>query len=222
MLKKVVNLILVLLLLFCVFNVAKKAYNTYHNKITYEKIKLEKEQHKDDLINYLNEKDIDWITVTNTSIDYPIKTTDDNEYYLTHDINGSTNLGGAIFYDASSIPFKENNTIIYGHSMMDGSMFNNLHYFKNDINRFKKSEVIITRKNGEVLKYKPLGLYLTNDDWFFYNLNNISIKDAVKLIQKKSIYDIDVKYSDDSNIITLMTCSYEQNNERLFVFFISE
>ena len=222
MLKKVVNLILVLLLFFCVFNVAKKAYNAYYNKITYEKIKLEKEQHKDDLINYLNEKDIDWITVTNTSIDYPIKTTDDNEYYLTHDINGSPNLGGAIFYDANSIPFKENNTIIYGHSMMDGSMFNNLHYFKDDINRFKKSEVTIIRKNGQELKYKPLGLYLTNNDWFFLNLNSMSIKDAVELIKKKSIYNIDTKYNNDSNIITLMTCSYEQNNERLFVFFISE
>lgn len=222
MLKKIINLILVILLFFCMFNIIKKAYNTHHNKITYEKIKLEKEQHKDNLTNYLTKKDIDWITIPNTAIDYPIKTTDDNDYYLTRDADGSPNLGGAIFYDANSIPFEKNNTIIYGHSMTDGSMFNNLHYFKKDINKFKESTVIITKKNGEKLRYKPLGLYVTNNDWFYYNLNNMSIKEAVELIQKKSIYDIDVEYTDDSDIITLVTCSYEQKNGRLFVFFISE
>ena len=222
MLKKIVNLILVILLGFCIFNIGKKAYNTYNNKITYEKIKLEKEQQKNNLINYLNEKDIDWITIPNTSIDYPVKFPKDNEYYITRDVYGSPNLGGAIFYDAYNIPFENNNTIIYGHCMNDGSMFNNLHYFKRDIDRFKESEVIITRKNGEVLKYKPLGLYITNNDWFYQRLNNMNLKEAIELIQEKSIYDIDVNYSDDSEIITLMTCSYEQRNERLFTFFIRE
>ena len=42
------------------------------------------------------------------------------------------------------------------------------------------------------------------------------------MIQQYTKYDIDAEYDEDAEIIVLMTCSYENEGDRLFVFYISE
>ena len=213
MLKKFLNLLLIIILLFFLYEIGEKYYNDYINKRTYEVMQQNKE---------LKKYDYDWITIPGTYINYPIAWGKGNDYYLTHDINGVENKGGAIFYEEQEEPFVGTNTIIYGHSMNNGSMFNNLHLFRENQIKFINSKVIIERKNGETKVYKPLGVYITNKDFFYYTLDNMDIDDAVELIQSKSIYDINVEYTDKSDIITLMTCSYENKGGRLLVFYISE
>lgn len=213
MLKKFLNLLLIIILLFLLYEIGEKYYHNYINKITYEEMQRNKE---------LKKYDYDWITIPGTYIDYPIAWGKGNDYYVTHDINGVENKGGSIFYEEQEEPFVGTNTIIYGHSMKNGSMFNNLHIFRENQIEFINSKVIINRKNGETKIYKPLGLYITNNDFFYAKLDNMNVDEAVKLIQSKSIYDIKLEYTDASDIITLMTCSYENKGDRLFVFYISE
>lgn len=58
----------------------------------------------------------------------------DNEYYLTHDFNGSHNTSGTLFLDKNHpITADAQNLLIYGHNMRDGSMFGLLtHYQRAD------------------------------------------------------------------------------------------
>lgn len=196
-----------------------RAANTYTNKVTYDKVLKEKEEQ----IHNKEAREFDWIKINNTNINYPIVwKNQDNNYYLNHDIYGNQNNHGAIYYDGSNEPYSSHTTIIYGHCMKDGSMFNNLHIFKNSQEKFLNSELLIERKDGTDYIYKPLGLYVTNTDFFYHKLDDMKIDEAIKLIQEKSIYDMQVTYNEDTEIIVLMTCSYDNEGDRLFVFYISE
>ena len=66
-----------------------------------------------------------WIKVPGTVIDYPIAQSEtDNTYYLNHSVEHDENKAGAIFTeDYNAKTFEDPNTVIYGHGMANGSMF---------------------------------------------------------------------------------------------------
>ena len=75
----------------------------------------------------LSEKNSDivgWIRSQGTVINYPVVKGIDNEYYLTHLLDGTRNNKGTIFLDMRSAdPFNDFLTVMYGHRMKDKSMF---------------------------------------------------------------------------------------------------
>lgn len=215
-LKWFINIILIIIIIYYLYPIGEKAVNSYENKQTYKQALEEKEELKET-------KDSDWIIIPGTNINYPIMWKEqDNSYYLSHDIYGNESSHGAIFYDGSREPYSEHVTILYGHCMIDKSMFATLHYFREDESKFRESELTIERKDGSVNKYKPLGVYVTNDNFFYTKLHKMSLDEGVQMIQENSKYDIDAEYDEDAEIIVLMTCSYENEGDRLFVFYISE
>ena len=71
-----------------------------------------------------------WIYIPDSAIDYPIVQADDNEKYLSTDAYGNASKSGAIFLDCNnSVLMDDTKSIIYGHSMKDGSMFGTLKNF---------------------------------------------------------------------------------------------
>ena len=79
-----------------------------------------------------NEDVYAWITVPGTVIDYPIlQHATDNTYYLNYNIDGSYGYPGCIYTEnMNSKEFTDNNTVIYGHNMKNGTMFAGLHKFE--------------------------------------------------------------------------------------------
>ena len=58
---------------------------------------------------------------------YPVMQAEDNDYYLYRNPEGKWSINGSIFLDASSRPdFSDTAGVIYGHHMIDGSMFGRL------------------------------------------------------------------------------------------------
>lgn len=67
---------------------------------------------------------VGWIYCKDTQIDFPVLHGEDNDYYLHHTYDGEWTYSGSIFVDARNRRgFVDANTIVYGHSMLDGSMF---------------------------------------------------------------------------------------------------
>ena len=68
---------------------------------------------------------IGWLTIPHTPVDYPVVwTPSDPEHYLRRDFCGNPASGGTPFLDGRSQPQAEGqNLIVYGHNMLDGSMF---------------------------------------------------------------------------------------------------
>lgn len=76
-----------------------------------------------------------WIYIPNTNVDYPVvlHPTDDN-YYLNHNLDGSEGYPGCIYSESlNKKDFSDPNTVLYGHDMNDGSMFETLHKFEDNL-----------------------------------------------------------------------------------------
>ena len=220
-LKNVINILLIAVISISSWEIGQKQWEYYKAKKTYEDVQNEK-MRSIDTNDYLKEHDYDWITVEGTAIDYPVMTYTDNNFYINHDYQGNESNSGAIFYCSSDEPFDGKYTMLYGHSMKNGTMFNNLHYFQKDHQRFKESRLTIeTAENTKT--FKPFAYYVTNNNFFYKQIDNMETFDAVTLIKQNSDYFINgVEYNDNSHIVALYTCDYSIDNGRLIVFYISE
>lgn len=218
--KKLISNLLVATLSISIWEVGKKQVGYLENKKTYSSIQKEVEN-TGDIRTYLKEHKFDWIELSTTAINYPLMTASNNNYYLNHDYKGESSIGGAIYYNANDVPYNGSNTVIYGHSMRDGSMFNNLHYFQKDHKQFEESVLTISTSEGET-KYSPLAYYVTNDNFIYKDIDNMPIEEAVKVIEQNADYYIRGNYRNDQHIIALYTCDYSIDDGRLIVFYISQ
>lgn len=219
--RKMIKVALIATLSISCWEIGKKQISYKQSTVTYNKIEREK-NNTDNVQDFLAHNDFDWITITDTAINYPLVQGEDNNYYITHDYQGNDDIGGAIFYDAYDEPYNETITVIYGHSMRNGTMFNNLHYFQKDHNRFKNSKLMIHTESG-LTTYKPLGYYVTEEDFFYKDLDELMTQDAVNLIEKKSDYFINTEVKQGAHIMALFTCDYSKSKDgRLIVFYIEE
>ena len=74
---------------------------------------------------------VGWLYCEGTPINYPVVQGDDNSYYLKHLIDGSKNINGTLFIDhRNGANFADENTVVYGHHMKNGSMFASLVNYK--------------------------------------------------------------------------------------------
>ncbi|MCL1847115.1 MAG: class B sortase [Coriobacteriia bacterium] len=81
----------------------------------------------------INPECVGWIWIAGTAIDYPVAQSDEDEYYLHHTFSGESNYSGAIFMDSRCVGgFNAPVAILYGHNMMDGSMFAGLNLYRED------------------------------------------------------------------------------------------
>ena len=220
-LRKLLNIILIAFISICLWEMLQKQLSYNKNAASYKQIQ-QKKQNSNNINEFLSKYNCDWITVSNTVIDYPLMTYTDNDYYMYHDYKGEDDIGGAIFYDCYDEPNNGTLSIIYGHSMRNGSMFNNLHIFQKDHSKFESSILTITTQEGET-RYKPLGYYVTLDDFFYRNLDDKFTTEAVDIIEKKSDYFIrNTEVKEGAHIMALYTCDYSKGNGRLIVFYIEE
>lgn len=81
-----------------------------------------------------NPESLGYIKLNDSRIQYPIVQHSDNDYYLNHGSNRIYNGNGAIFVDARiQGGLDARSCIVYGHDMLDGSMFAGLlDYSKED------------------------------------------------------------------------------------------
>lgn len=219
--RRYLNVFLISTLSISCWEVGKKQTQYIKNQIEHKKV-LEEKKEIEDIQEYLFYRNYDWISIKDTAIEYPLVQGEDNQFYLTHDHNGNHSIAGSIFYDAVDEPYNGNITAIYGHSMRDGTMFNNLHFFSRDTGKFIDSELTISDKEKDI-KYKPLGFAIYNGNEPFYReIDATDSETTMNLLKANCKYFIDKNYNEDKHIIALITCEYSMDNGRLAVFYISE
>ncbi len=170
-----------------------------------------------------------WITVPNTNVDNPVYQTDNNEFYLDHNSIKEKSVYGAIFVDCRSRIDRNGNSknvTLYGHHMKDGSMFAQLHKYKN-VSFYKENPVIsfdtIYGTGGE---YKIIACMITNassldDNGYFFDFAVPSFRsDAdfmswIEQIRRRSLYNTSVDVNTSDEILTLSTCTYEVKSANL-------
>lgn len=173
----------------------------------------------------VNEDVYAWITVPGTVIDYPVlQHATDNTYYLNYNIDGSYGYPGCIYTEnMNSKDFTDNNTVIYGHNMKNGTMFAGLHKFE-DASFFEKNNTVLIYTPERQLTYTIFAAYVYDDRHLLYSFNFADeavyanyLNEILSMRSMNANIREDVDVTAEDKIITLVTCMANQPEKRLLV-----
>lgn len=158
-----------------------------------------------------NKDVVGWITIDGTQIDYPILQAKDNVTYLYSNYYQDDSIAGSIFLDyRNDFTTFDLNTVIYGHRMKDGSMFQHLTKFTNK-DFFDKHQTIQLETLYDSYEAEIFAVYNTTTD-FNYIQTDFSSKEEyatlLKNIKQKSLFDSNIEVDENDQILTLSTCDY--------------
>lgn len=173
----------------------------------------------------VNEDVYAWITVPGTVIDYPIlQHATDNTYYLNYNIDGSYGYPGCIYTEnLNSKDFTDNNTVIYGHNMKNGSMFSGLHKFE-DASFFEENTKVYIYTPEKEYEYTIFAAYIYDDRHLLYSFDFANeqvyatyLEDIQNMRSMNALLREDITVTAKDKIITLVTCIGNQPDKRLLV-----
>ena len=210
------------IVLICILLLFIGLYAVYDNYMTIQdsldsSILKFKPGYEQDEENTQQPKDmVAWLTIDNTTIDYPVMQGIDNLEYLNKNPFGEYSLAGSIFLDfRNKADFSDEYNLIYGHHMDGGNMFGALDAYENETYLEEHNTGILTVGN----KVYDINLFATitvdaTDKIIF------SISDKEKVLsyikkQNKNSKNFDI--SKNEKLIALSTCKYPDTIDRTVV-----
>ncbi len=170
-----------------------------------------------------------WIQVPDTKIDYPIlQSAEDMEedYYLEHNLDGSEGYPGCIYIQKfQQADFNDPVTIVYGHDMKDGSMFQNLHEFE-DVDFFTEHRFFTVYTPTETKNYHIIAATQYNDRLipatYHYFMNELDVMEFVQSLaqegEDENSHVIDPGPFDSSaQYVVLSTCTTDSSQRWIVV-----
>lgn len=168
----------------------------------------------------INPDVVGWIYIPDTTVNYPILQGETNDTYLYHLVTGKYNRSGSIFMDHRNKPdYSDQNTVIYGHHMGDGTMFA-------DIVKFKRQSYFDAHPTGYL--FTPERTYVLT--FFTAYVTDMSDDAWRRDFPSQEVY---AEWIQDSasrsevncgllpvltdQILTLSTCTYEYDDARFIL-----
>lgn len=160
---------------------------------------------------------IGWIYSPDTTINYPVVQGNDNAYYLKHLADGTENRNGCPFLDVQNRPdFTDDNSIIYGHHMQNGTMFASISWYE-DQSYYDEHPMMYLMTPEAAYRIELFSGYITTMDSSAYMQTFGSIRehtDWLKEVSGRSDFRANLEISAYDRVITLSTCAYRFENAR--------
>lgn len=211
------------------FSTEYQAYSSSWDLLKYKPIVLNDEPTEGaETLAAINEDYRAWLTIYDTTIDYPVVQGENDLYYASHDIYKETSLTGAIYLAAGNkANFSDSYNLIYGHHMDNGAMFGSLDKFKDETYFQAHQEGIIVTKDG-IYDITLFGAASTDAyESQIYSVGNRAAeviafltgerKNDVGVGTKNLIWD-EKAAEGAAKVIALSTCADAETNGRLVVF----
>ena len=223
---RVITLIAVIVLAYCGYKYFSQWWDYHNSNVTYEKIKNDgvvdndgsslgdetEEIDKTDLIGIdwdsIKHKDlVAWIQMD--SISYPVYHDDGSQYYLRHLPDGTYATAGTIFlYGDNSADFTDLSSFIYGHNMMNGTMFGSLKNYVDD--KYKDHKFYIYLPDGTRHTYQFFAVATVPQSsqaytWSF--ANDDSFKNWQMFLKEMSLVNCTAQVDTTKKYVTLSTCN---------------
>lgn len=162
---------------------------------------------------------VGWLTIPDTPVDYPVMfTPDEPERYLRRDFYGNSASGGTPFLDGRNQAYaKKQNLIVYGHNMLDGSMFKPiLQYLEPNFRQTHQD--IYLELNGAQYRYQVIADLETNTRspvYTYTDLNNTAEMEDFRaaLLEETSLDAV----PQAEGYLTLSTCNTQGGDSRVLV-----
>jgi sortase B len=169
---------------------------------------------------------IGWLSIEDTTIDYPVmQTKDDEQFYLHRDFNKNYNFAGTLFAQANCNIVNGDNIVIYGHNMITETMFHDLRNFTDE--DFAKTHNITFNTLYEDGEYEVIAVL--KDKIYSSSYTGVVYYDFVNILSQEefdkymdyfmetSIFDLKRTGEYGDKYIMLSTCAYHTTNGRLVV-----
>ena len=160
-----------------------------------------------------------WLTIPDTSVDYPVMfTPDEPERYLRRDFYGDHASGGTPFLDGrNEAQAKGQNLIVYGHNMLDGSMFKPVLQYLTPNFQVTHEDVYL-ELNGIQYHYQVIAALETNTRspvYTYTDLNNTAEMEDFRaaLLEETSLDAV----PQAEGYLTLSTCNTQGGDSRVLV-----
>lgn len=161
-----------------------------------------------------------WLYSPGTVISYPVVQTENNSKYLHKDIDLNYSSYGMIFAEANSEQnFNNDNNVLYGHHMNDGSMFASIVNYARQ-NYYEKHPVIYLNTPEINYRVDIFAAFLTDmySDVYIPNfLTDKEMQTWLDAAAEQSAIETDVTVVPGDKILTMSTCTYEYDTARYVV-----
>lgn len=175
-----------------------------------------------DALRKENSEVVGWIEIPGTPVNYPVYQHDDNKYYLDRSADGKVGVGGQIFMDYQNLApgMQDMQTILYGHHMRNGSMFETISH-TDDQGFFDSLQTVWYVTPDASYKLVPLLTYHTQEN--DYDARKISFNseqefhDYLKGLLGRSsakMQNAETVIDGTSHVLTLSTCNYIADSGR--------
>lgn len=165
-------------------------------------------------LNYYTQKNpetVAWLQVNGTKVNYPVVQHNDNDFYLEHDFYQRKTTNGWIFADyRNNFETFDNNTIIYGHNLINDTMFGSIpnilrnKWFNNKNNHYIK---LSTKNTNSVWQIFSIYKIEPTTDYLQAKFNSTTTyEEFLNKLKNRSIYNFNTSLNYTDKIITLSTC----------------
>ncbi len=143
-------------------------------------------------------------------ISYPVMYRPGSDFYLTHDINGASNINGELYVEGGILDgHSRTNTIIYGHNMRAGIMFGQMKKY-NSAEFYQGREFFWYYTPQGKYRYQIFSVHPTPYDGYIFSWFAEPCPEYTEYLTKakqESSYDTGVTPDPEDEIITLCTCT---------------
>ena len=161
------------------------------------------------------------------SVVEPVVYSNDNEYYLTHNFNNEEDAAGAAFMDMRcSLWPRSQQIVIHGHNMKNKTVFGSLDDM-GDIDNLKQYPTVqfdTIYEDGTYVVFAAFNASMNTDESSYFDVARYDFATEAEFqayldeVRERSMYDIPVDVSYEDELLTLVTCSYHQDNGRFLLF----
>lgn len=158
----------------------------------------------------ISEDAVLWIDIPGTPVSYPVAQASDNDYYLKRNLSGSYNFAGTVFMDFRNDPsLSDDNTILYGHNMRNGSMFGILSHYA-DEEFYKSHPEIDLYLPGRILRCTILSSHQEEAEEENFPTRFETEEEKLAFISRmkaRACYDTGTEAGAEDHLVTLVTCT---------------
>ncbi len=169
----------------------------------------------------INSDGLGYLYIPSIDLRLPIVQTTDNDYYLTHTFERTSNSNGCIFEDYRiDDKLASTNVILYGHNMRNGSMFGLLpNYSDYSFWNTTGNDTFYIYTEDKIMIYKIFSAYISEpiSDTYTFNFSSVDgLRKYAANMKSNSNYETNVDVSQTTQVVTLSTCTTD-GNQRFIV-----
>ena len=146
----------------------------------------------------------------------PIVQTDDNTFYLKHDLYRDSNEDGNPFLDYRNKSLNDKKIIIYGKESNANTDYTSIKNYQNQ--NYYNNHSIINLYTEEFKKsFKIFSCFIETEDFDYTNLNSyngLTYYEHLNKLKSKSLYDTGVEIDNNSKIIVLELLTATPDNSK--------